>query len=110
MKLTTSTMAVLPRWTLAARDAFNGIVLWEKAINQWEEYLRNFRTGPVHLPRSLVVADGRLYTFLGYDEPLVALDPASGRKQKCELLDSSSCAQFLGRRLLRLRRRSQTWS
>ncbi|MCP4607776.1 MAG: PQQ-binding-like beta-propeller repeat protein [Planctomycetes bacterium] len=75
----TSTMAVLPRWTLATRDAFNGVVLWEKAINQWEEYLRNFRSGPVHLPRSLVVADGRLYTFLGYDEPLVALDPASGK-------------------------------
>ena len=75
----TSTMAVLPRWTLAARDAFNGIVLWERPINPWEEYLRNFRSGPVHLPRSLVVADGRLYTFLGYDEPLVALDPGSGK-------------------------------
>jgi outer membrane protein assembly factor BamB len=75
----TSTMAVLPRWTLAARDAFNGVVLWEKPINQWEEYLRNFRSGPVHLPRSLVVADGRLYTFLGYNEPLVALDLGSGK-------------------------------
>ncbi|MHC4087308.1 MAG: class I SAM-dependent methyltransferase, partial [Planctomycetota bacterium] len=75
----TSTMAVLPRWTLAARDAFNGVVLWEKPINQWEEYLRNFRSGPVHLPRSLVVADGRLYTFPGYNEPLVALDPGSGK-------------------------------
>ena len=72
-------MAVLPRWTLAARDAFNGVVLWEKPINQWEEYLRNFRSGPVHLPRSLVVADGRLYTFLGYNEPLVALDLGSGK-------------------------------
>jgi len=74
-----STMAVLPRWTLAARDAFNGVVLWERPINQWEEYLRNFRSGPVHLPRSLVVADGRLYTFLGYNEPLVALDLGSGK-------------------------------
>ncbi|MHC4703907.1 MAG: outer membrane protein assembly factor BamB family protein, partial [Planctomycetota bacterium] len=75
----TSTMAVPPRWTLAARDAFNGVVLWERPIKEWEDYLRNFRSGPVHLPRSLVVADGRLYTFLGYDEPLVALDPNSGR-------------------------------
>jgi outer membrane protein assembly factor BamB len=39
----------------------------------------DFRSGPVHLPRSLVVADGRLYTFLGYDEPLVALAPGSGK-------------------------------
>ena len=75
----TSTMAVLPNWTLAARDAFNGVVLWERPIEEWEDYLHNFRSGPVHLPRSLVVADGRLYTFLGYDEPLVALEPASGR-------------------------------
>ena len=75
----TSTMAVLPNWTLAARDAFNGVVLWERPIKEWEDYLRNFRSGPVHLPRSLVVADGRLYTFLGYDEPLVALDPGSGK-------------------------------
>ena len=75
----TSTMAVLPRWTLAARDAFNGIILWERPIKQWEEYLRHFRSGPVHLPRSLVVADGRLYTFLGYDAQLVALDPGSGK-------------------------------
>jgi len=75
----TSTMAVLPNWTLAARDAFNGVVLWERPIKKWEDYLHNFRSGPVHLPRSLVVADGRLYTFLGYDEPLVALDPASGK-------------------------------
>ncbi|HCO95636.1 MAG TPA: hypothetical protein DIU00_17095 [Phycisphaerales bacterium] len=75
----TSTMAVLPRWMLAARDAFNGVVLWERPIKEWEDYLRNFRSGPVHLPRSLIVADGRLYTFLGYDEPLVALDPGSGK-------------------------------
>ena len=75
----TSTMAVLPRWTLAARDAFNGVVLWERPIKEWEDYLHSFRSGPVHLPRSLVVADGRLYTFLGYDEPLIALDPDSGK-------------------------------
>ena len=51
----TSTMAVLPNWTLAARDAFNGVVLWERPIKEWEDYLRNFRSGPVHLPRSLVL-------------------------------------------------------
>jgi outer membrane protein assembly factor BamB len=78
----TSSMAFPPRWTLAARDAFSGIVLWKRQIDNWENYLVHFRSGPVHPPRTLVVGGGRVYTILGYDRPVTALGPATGRTLK----------------------------
>ncbi len=78
----TSSMAFPPKWTLAARDAFSGIPLWKRPIGEWEDYLGHFRSGPVHLPRALVVGGGRVYTILGYDRPVTALDPATGKTLK----------------------------
>jgi outer membrane protein assembly factor BamB len=78
----TSSMAFPPKWTLAARDAFSGIVLWKRPIDEWENYLVHFRSGPVHLPRALVVGGGRVYAILGYDRPVTALDPATGKTLK----------------------------
>ena len=70
------------KWFLVARDAFNGIVLWKRAIRQWESRHRPFRSGPTHLPRRLVAADETVYVTLGFGQPLVALDAATGQMRQ----------------------------
>jgi len=81
------------RWTLIARDAFNGVVLWKRPICDWGwkawrpemaqidwRRMRSYRcASPLSLPRRLVAAADRVYTTLGYRAPVVALDAASGR-------------------------------
>ncbi|MEA3225819.1 MAG: methyltransferase domain-containing protein [Planctomycetota bacterium] len=67
-----------PRWSLVARDAYNGIVVWRKPIGPWEGHLRRFRSGPTELPRRLVAWGERVYVTLGYNKPVTALDAASG--------------------------------
>jgi len=68
-----------PRWRLVARDAFSGVELWQREISSWEYHLRDFRSGPADLARRLVAVGDRVYVTLGYDEPVVALDAATGR-------------------------------
>lgn len=65
-------------WNLTARDAFNGKLLWKKPIPRWESTHRPFRSGPTHLPRRLVAVGDSVYVTLGFSEPLVALDAATG--------------------------------
>ncbi len=65
------------RWSLVARDAYNGIVIWKKPIGPWEGHLRRFRSGPTELPRRLVAEGERVYVTLGYGKPVSALDAAS---------------------------------
>jgi outer membrane protein assembly factor BamB len=71
-------VAASPRWRLVARDAFNGIRLWEREISSWEYHLRDFRSGPAELARRLVAVGDRVYVTLGYGEPVTALDAATG--------------------------------
>jgi len=73
-------MAALPaQWSLIARDAFSGVLLWKRPISRWEGQLRGFRTGPTELQRRLVAAGDRVYITLGYGEPVTALDATTGR-------------------------------
>jgi len=67
-----------PRWRLVARDAFNGVRLWEREISTWEYHLRDFRSGPADLARRLVAVGDRVYVTLGYGEPVTVLDAATG--------------------------------
>jgi outer membrane protein assembly factor BamB len=82
------------RWTLIARDAFNGVMLWKRPIADWgwkawkraaleaADWRRmpsqRFRL-PLSIPRRLVGAGERVYATLGYRAPLTALDAATGR-------------------------------
>jgi len=66
------------KWMLVARDAFNGVLLWKKAVGPWEDHLRPFRSGPAELPRRLVAVGDRVYVTLGYGKPVTALDAATG--------------------------------
>ncbi|MDP6443649.1 MAG: PQQ-binding-like beta-propeller repeat protein, partial [Pirellulaceae bacterium] len=66
------------RWTLIARDAFNGVVLWKRKIPKWHHHLWPLKSGPTQLARRLVAIDDRVYVTLGIDAPVTALDAATG--------------------------------
>ena len=67
------------KWTLIARDAFNGTILWKRAIPTWHNHLWPLKSGPTQLARRLVATGDRVYVTLGFAAPLTALDAATGR-------------------------------
>jgi len=66
------------RWTVVARDAFNGTVLWKRPIDAWFPHIWPFKSGPGHLPRRIVAVGDRVYVTLGITAPLSVLDAATG--------------------------------
>ena len=74
-----SAIAAPARWSLVARDAFNGVLLWQRPIASWAWHRHRFRSGPVQLPRTLAAAGDRVYVPLGLDAPVSALDAATGK-------------------------------
>jgi len=66
------------RWTLIARDGFNGKILWKKAVKDWHPQNWPLKSGPGYLPRRLVAVGDKVYVTLGFNEPLTALDAATG--------------------------------
>ncbi|UCG47012.1 MAG: PQQ-binding-like beta-propeller repeat protein [Phycisphaerales bacterium] len=72
-------MLASPNWSLIARDAFNGTLLWRKRIGEWYSHLWPLKNGPAQAPRRLVAVGDRLYVTLGLGQPLVALDAATGQ-------------------------------
>ncbi len=68
-----------PKWRLTARDAFNGIVLWEKSIDSWFNHLWPLKDGPAQPPRRLVAVGDSVYVTLGLEAPVSRLDAATGR-------------------------------
>ncbi len=66
------------KWSIVGRDAFNGLLLWERPIESWAKSSHRFRSGPVQLPRTLVVEADRLYVPLGMGAAVSALDVATG--------------------------------
>jgi len=67
-----------PRWTLIARDAFNGTILWKRRMGGWHNHLWPLKSGPAQLPRRLVASGDRVYVTLALGAPLEALDAATG--------------------------------
>jgi len=70
------------QWFLIARDAFNGIVLWQKDISSWASHRLFWQAGPSQITRRLVAVDDRVYVTLGYNEPVLCLDAATGKTLK----------------------------
>ncbi len=74
--------AVVPeKWTLFARDAFSGALLWKRPLKEWSsEYTKTITlraTSPtVH--RTLVADGDHLFTTDGYRGPVAVLDASSG--------------------------------
>ena len=88
------------RWSLVARDAFSGVLLWKRPIPRWgwREWKREELEGkdwtqlrgqrvqfPAELPRRLVADGDRVYVTLGYAAGLSILDAATGEiVRECE--------------------------
>jgi len=73
-----SSIQLPPRWVLAARDAFNGKVLWKRRIASWWPHLWPNKKGYVMGPRRLVADAEAVYCTLGLNAPLTAIDAATG--------------------------------
>ncbi len=69
-------------WNLVARDAYNGLLLWERPISQWFSHLYSWTQGPRQLQRKLIAVGDRVFVTLGYHAPLTALDAATGETLK----------------------------
>jgi len=68
------------KWALVARDAFNGVKLWQRDIESWVPLKTvGFRSGPPQLPRLLVAVDGRVFAPLALSAPVTALDADTGK-------------------------------
>ena len=89
-----SSVYLPPKWKLVARDAFNGVLLWDRPITNWEAHLRGFRSGPPEIARRMVAGGDRLYVSLGYGQPVTVLDAASGR-QLTTLAGTSGARELL---------------
>jgi outer membrane protein assembly factor BamB len=66
------------KWTLAARDAFNGVLLWQRPIDSWFNHLWPLKDGPAQPPRRLVAVGDSVYVTLGLEAPVSRLDAATG--------------------------------
>ena len=69
-------------WTLVARDAFSGVLLWKRPVPKWgtKGWKRSaLRSIPPDVPRRLVAEGDRLFFTLGYDAPVSMLDAATGK-------------------------------
>jgi len=82
------------KWVLIARDAFNGLQLWRKPIQDWNikawgaEKRYGGRIGRFHgapdyqAPRRIVAASDRVFVTPGFHSPVVAFDGATGKVLK----------------------------
>ncbi|MEE8450577.1 MAG: PQQ-binding-like beta-propeller repeat protein [Thermoguttaceae bacterium] len=81
--LTSITDAPIPeRWTLIARDAFNGMLLWKRPLENWDARTwgaKALRSTPRSIPYRLVAGDDRVFMTLGHSDPVSAIDAATGK-------------------------------
>ena len=75
----TASIYLPPQVSLVARDAFNGLLLWQKRIPQWYSHLYGLKSGPQQLARRLVAVNGKVYVTLGIDAPVSVLDGETGK-------------------------------
>ena len=78
------------QWTLGCRDAFNGMELWKRPIEDWGwDRWSALETGgtmrfraPDQVFRRLVAADDTVYATLGFHAPVSAIDGRTGKTLK----------------------------
>lgn len=66
------------KWTLIARDAFNGVELWRQPISNWQSHLWPLKSGPTQLARRLVATEEHVFVTLAFEAPLTQIDAATG--------------------------------
>jgi outer membrane protein assembly factor BamB len=76
------------KWQLAARDAFNGILLWKVPVEKWgwraykdTHYRTRNDVIPVNVHRRVVATADNVFATLGIGAPVSRLDAASGKMQ-----------------------------
>jgi outer membrane protein assembly factor BamB len=70
------------RWTLIARDAFNGVLLWKRPLANWGAdawRTRALRSTPRMVPYLMVAGGQRLFIVLDEAKGVSALDAATGK-------------------------------
>ena len=67
------------RYSVVARDAFNGTVLWKHPMTDWYSTRVIWGHIPMHSQRRLVAVGDRVYVTLGLQAPVTALDAATGQ-------------------------------
>jgi len=70
------------QFTLVARDAFNGIVLWQRRFPDWHPMNLYIKDLTAQIMRRLAVIDDTVYCTPGYSAPITALDAATGKQLK----------------------------
>ncbi len=80
--LTSLTGAGIPeRWTLIARDAFNGVLLWKRRLDHWRDGVwtnRSLRGVLPSVQRLLVAEADRVFTPLSLAAPVSIIDGDDG--------------------------------
>ena len=82
------------KWTLIARDAFNGVVLWKQPIPTWHSHLWPLKSGPTQMARRLVTTNDTVYVTLGLRAAVTAIDAATGKNIGVIINDSHSRASL----------------
>ena len=67
-------------WQLVARDAYNGVVLWKKPLQQWLTRYWPWKSGPAQMPRKLIAVGDRVYAPLDINGALIEFDAATGEQ------------------------------
>jgi outer membrane protein assembly factor BamB len=67
------------KFFLTARDAFNGTILWKRELPEWYNHMFPLKSGPARLTRRLIAVGDEVYTTLGINSPLSAIDAATGK-------------------------------
>jgi outer membrane protein assembly factor BamB len=77
--------SVPDKWSLVARDAFNGVTLWKVPIRrwgwrEWKDTWFDHRAGdiPLNIQKRLVAVGDKVYVTLGYQAPVSQLDARTG--------------------------------
>lgn len=70
---------------LTARDAYNGVLLWEAPMadwfyEKWHEDMEFWASGPDDYRRRLAAMDGHVYVTPGSEQPAMALDASTGEE------------------------------
>ena len=76
---TAANLSVPGKWSLIARDAFNGVDLWKKPMKSWAWHGGRFRSGPPQVTRLLVASGDKLYLPLGLSAPVSEVDAVTGK-------------------------------
>ena len=74
----TESIQLPSNFVLAARDAFNGTVLWKRPLRDWFNALFPLKSGPGWMSRRLVAVEDRVYVTPGIGQNLLCLDAVTG--------------------------------